>query len=111
MIQTAESGGRTKLVGDDGHAIGAYQQHAEWMLDWWDDWMWLALRMMQQEALVRFVTKFRDGSPRPLTSARALAGEYNLGHRAADPGYDARCLKALESIGVPAEEYDTPVTR
>lgn len=109
MIERAESRGHAASVGDGGHAIGAYQQHGEWMLDYWPDWCWTVLAALQRIALNRFVGNLRDGTPRPKTHAAELAAEYNLGHRAPDPGYRDRCMVALRELGLDPTLIDSEV--
>lgn len=106
MILYAETGNHPRSVGDSGHAIGAYQQHGEWMLDWWPDWAWTILAAIERAALERFTQYHRDGTPRPHTLARDLADEYNLGHLAPDPAYDQRINKALETLLIPTTEIN-----
>ena len=109
MIRQVESRGHANVVGDNGLAIGAYQQHGAWMLDYWPAWAWSAFACLQRWAVDNFVGHRRDGTPRPKTSARELAGEYNLGHAAPDPDYDARCVAALRALELDPALLDTPV--
>lgn len=106
MIAIAESGGDEKAIGDNGLAAGRYQMHWVWRLDFWPEWAWELLALVDQWALLHFIVFNRDGTARRPITARALADLYNTGHPAADPAYDARCLRALEAMGIVAEEFD-----
>lgn len=104
MIAVAESGRKPRLVGDGGHALGEYQQHGEWMLDFWSYDLWEVLATLQRVALLRFTRFDRTGHMRPDLTAKELADEYNLGHRAPDPAYDTRCRHALITLGINPDE-------
>lgn len=109
MIAAAESGNHPNTIGDNGLAGGLFQMHWDWREDYWQPWMWEALAIIDRCALERFIHSTRDGRPRPPATARALADEFNKGHPAADPAYDARCLRALEAMGITSAEFDTIV--
>jgi hypothetical protein len=109
MIAIAESDDRVKVFGDTWRASGRFQMHMEWRSDYWPAWGWEVLALIDRWALEHFVLFHADGSKRTPVPARALADLYNLGHPAADPAYDARCLKALAVMGLSSAEFDTIV--
>lgn len=109
MIEIAESGGRLDAIGDNGLAAGRYQMHWDWRKDYWPAWAWEVLALLDRWAIEHFIAYLRNGAPRPAPIARALADLYNLGHPSPDPAYDARCLRALETLGINAKEFDTIV--
>jgi hypothetical protein len=110
MIGGAETGGmpslddRERAIGDHGLAGGFFQQHWVWRRDYWEPWMWSALKNMDAQAVRNFAGRF------PGETARELANRYNLGHEAPDPAYDKRCLDALAAMSIPDSEYDAPLT-
>jgi len=106
MIAVAESDDQVKAFGDSWRASGRFQMHMEWRADYWPAWGWEALALIDRYALEHFVMFNRDGTKRPPATARALADLYNLGHPAADPKYDLRCLMAMESMGITQDEFD-----
>ena len=109
MIGEAETGGLSPLkerlaaIGDHGLAGGYYQQHWAWRRDYWPAAAWEALRMYDAMAISLYVEKHRN------MTARELAGMYNLGHAAPDPGYDERCTAGLSRLGIDLDELDKPV--
>jgi hypothetical protein len=109
MIAIAESSNKPRTVGDNGLAGGLFQMHFEWRLDYWHEWMWEALAVIDRRALEYFIVTVPSGLPRPPATARALADLFNTGHPAPDPSYDLRCLKALEAMGIISETFDTIV--
>jgi hypothetical protein len=109
MIAIAESNNKVRVIGDGGLAAGKYQQHWDWRMDYWPEWAWETLALLDRYALEWFIAFDRTGKPRLPITARALADLYNLGHPAPDPKYDLRCLTALEALGVTEEQYDTIV--
>jgi len=109
MIALAESHGKVRAFGDSWRASGLYQMHMEWRADYWPAWGWEVLALVDRYAIEHFIACERDGTPRKPTTARALADLYNLGHAAADPEYDLRCLMAMESMGITQDEFDTVV--
>ena len=106
MIGIAESSGKVRAFGDTWRASGMYQMHMEWRSDFWPDWAWQVLALLDRYALEQWIIFDRNGAKRVPVTARALADIYNLGHSAADPAYDARCLAALEHLGIAAAEFD-----
>lgn len=109
MIATAESNNKPKSIGDNGMAGGMFQMHFAWRADYWPEWAWEVLALLDRYALEHFVAYNRDGTPRKPNTARALADLYNAGHPTADPGYDIRCLMALQTLGFTSEEFDSIV--
>lgn len=109
MIAYAETSNHPRSVGDDGLASGLFQMHAAWRVDYWPEWAWQALALLDRYALEWFIAYDRNGKPRGPATARQLADLFNLGHSAPDPKYDVRCLTALEELGVTSEEFDTVV--
>lgn len=109
MIALAESADKPKTVGDNGLAGGRFQMHFVWRLDYWPDWAWETLALLDRYALEWFLAYDSAGKPRRPATARVLADLFNAGHPAADPAYDLRCLRALENLGVTQDEFDTIV--
>lgn len=109
MIGHAESENKPKTIGDGGLAAGVYQQHWAWRLDYWPDFAWQTLALLDKYALEQFCVHDSRGFPRPPIKARALADLYNAGHPAPDPKYDARCQKALAEMGLPLSLLDSIV--
>jgi hypothetical protein len=109
MIAIAESNDKPKAFGDHGLAGGRFQMHWDWRADYWPEWAWEALALLDRCALEWFIVRDRTGKPRPPSTARQLADLFNLGHPAPDQAYDIRCLTALEALGVVQEEFDTVV--
>src|ERR1700730_11927270 len=92
MIAIAETNDRLKDIGDGGRAGGKFQMHWDWRVDYWPEWAWEALALIDRAALEWFIQFDRTGKPRRLVTARELADLYNLGHPAPDAAYDERCL-------------------
>ncbi len=109
MIAYAESDNQPRTIGDAGLAGGLFQMHWDWREDYWPEWAWQMLALLDRYALEWFIAYDHEGKPRRPATARALADLFNLGHSAPDPAYDARCLRAMELLGVTQDQFDTIV--
>lgn len=109
MIALAESSNKPKTVGDNGYAGGMYQMHWSWRIDYWPEWAWEALAVLDRAALEHFIGHDNRGFPRAPQTAKALADLYNQGHPGIDQKYDDRCLAALKALKLDPSLYTTIV--